>query len=171
MRRFLLALVSTVASLVALLSFKTHDVSSARAPAAITASLDPAAASGSTPAGSSSTVPTPATGSTGGATSTSTPSSGSATTTKTVTGSSIDTRWGPVQVRITVTGSTLTAVTAIVYPSENPRDQEINSSAVPELNKEALAAGSAKIDMVSGATYTSTGYIGSLQSALDRAGL
>ncbi len=46
--------------------------------------------------------------------------------------------------------------------------QQINSYAIPELNQEALAAGNANIDIVSGATYTSDGYIQSLQSALDK---
>jgi uncharacterized protein with FMN-binding domain len=53
----------------------------------------------------------------------------------------------------------------------DPRDQEINSYAIPQLNSEAVSAGSAQIDTVSGATYTSEGYITSLQSALDKAGL
>ena len=57
------------------------------------------------------------------------------------------------------------------YPTETPRDYQINSFAIPQLNAEALAAGSAKIDTVSGATYTSGGYVGSLQNALDKAGL
>ena len=91
--------------------------------------------------------------------------------TNSVTGDVADTRWGPVEVRITVTNGQLTDVNAVEYPSENPRDQEINSYAIPALNHEALAAGSAQIDMISGATYTSQGYITSLQSALDKAGL
>lgn len=57
------------------------------------------------------------------------------------------------------------------YPSDNPRDQEINGYALPQLRREAPAAQSAEIDMVSGASYTSTGYRRSLQSALDSAGL
>ena len=65
----------------------------------------------------------------------------------------------------------VTAADAVTYPTDNPRDQEINSYAVPALDKEAVAAGTASIDSVSGATYTSTGYISSLQSALDKAGL
>jgi uncharacterized protein with FMN-binding domain len=70
-----------------------------------------------------------------------------------------------------VTNGKLSDVTAVEYPSENPRDQEINSYAIPDLNREALSAGNAKIDMISGATYTSQGYVQSLQSALDKAGL
>ncbi|MEU3839832.1 FMN-binding protein [Streptomyces sp. NPDC028635] len=93
------------------------------------------------------------------------------TGTRTATGDSVDTRWGPVQVRVTVTGGRLTDVTAVVYPTENPRDQEINAYAIPQLRREALDAQSADIDSVSGATYTSDGYKQSLQSALDSAGL
>ncbi|WP_410672497.1 FMN-binding protein [Amycolatopsis sp. cmx-4-68] len=89
----------------------------------------------------------------------------------TVTGDAADTRFGPVQVRITVENGKLTSVTAVEYPTENPRDQEINEYAIPELNQEAAQAGTADIDMVSGATYTSDGYVRSLQSALDKAGL
>ncbi|WP_367324426.1 FMN-binding protein [Streptomyces sp. HUAS ZL42] len=95
----------------------------------------------------------------------------SATGTKTVTGDSVQTRWGPVQVKITVQDGRLTEVTAVTYPQENPRDQQINAYAIPELRREALDAQSADIDTVSGATYTSDGYRQSLQSALDSAGL
>lgn len=56
-------------------------------------------------------------------------------------------------------------------PENTPRDQQINAYAIPVLNSEAVAAGSARIDAVSGATYTSGGYITSLQSAIDKAGL
>lgn len=83
----------------------------------------------------------------------------------------MDTRWGPVQVQITVANGKVTKSEAIVYPTENGRDVEINSVAVPTLNDEAVTAQSASIDMVSGATYTSNGYIESLQSALDQANL
>ena len=54
---------------------------------------------------------------------------------------------------------------------DTPRDYQINSYAIPALNQETLGASSANIDSISGATYTSQGYIGSLQSALDQAGL
>ncbi|OEV26774.1 FMN-binding protein, partial [Streptomyces nanshensis] len=57
---------------------------------------------------------------------------------------------------------------AVRLPDGNARDREIAASAVPQLTREALAAQSARIDAVSGATYTSDGYISSLQSALDR---
>lgn len=73
--------------------------------------------------------------------------------------------------RITLKNGKITDVTAVSYPSDNPRDQEINSYAIPQLRREALNAQSAQIDSVSGATYTSGGYKQSLQSALDSAGL
>ncbi|MCW2601437.1 MAG: hypothetical protein JWM02_3266 [Frankiales bacterium] len=90
--------------------------------------------------------------------------------TTTVTGTSADTRYGPVQVRITVSGGQLVSATAIVYPTGG-RDSEINSYAIPVLDKETVAAKSASIDSVSGATFTSQGYVQSLQSALDQAHL
>ena len=86
----------------------------------------------------------------------------------TVTGSSADTRWGPVQVQLTVDGGTITDVTVVEYPTENGKDRQINARAVPVLVQETLDAQSADIDMVSGATVTSDGYLQSLQSALDQ---
>ena len=89
----------------------------------------------------------------------------------TVTGSSADTRWGPVQVQLTVEGGTITDVTVVDYPTENGKDRQINARAIPVLVQETLDAQSADIDMVSGATVTSEGYLESLQAALDEAGL
>jgi uncharacterized protein with FMN-binding domain len=89
----------------------------------------------------------------------------------TVNGTSEGTRYGPVQVRVTIRSHRLVAVTALVYPSSGHRDQEISSFALPELEREAIAAQSARIDTVSGATFTSDGYRRSLQSALDAAHL
>jgi uncharacterized protein with FMN-binding domain len=60
-------------------------------------------------------------------------------------------------------------VTTLQAPNGNRRDLEINSYAVPQLRSEVLTAQSANIDVVSGATVTSEGYINSLQAALDSA--
>lgn len=87
-----------------------------------------------------------------------------------VAGETADTQYGPVQVQVTMVGHRITDVTALQLPSGNQRSSEIAGFAAPELRKEALSAQSAHIDSVSGATYTSQGYITSLQSALDRAG-
>ncbi|MET8762591.1 FMN-binding protein [Lentzea sp. NPDC004782] len=94
------------------------------------------------------------------------PSSGSGK----VTGPAVDTRWGPVQVEITLDSGKITAVTVPRYPDGNRRDQQINDRALPILVRETLDAQSADIDTVSGATVTSEGYLRSLQAALDQAG-
>ncbi|MET9117791.1 FMN-binding protein [Streptomyces longwoodensis] len=88
---------------------------------------------------------------------------------RTVTGAVAQTQYGPVQVRVTVSGGRITAAEAVQAPKGGESDQK-TALAVPRLNREAVAAGSADIDSVSGATYTSEGYKKSLQSALDQAG-
>jgi uncharacterized protein with FMN-binding domain len=65
----------------------------------------------------------------------------------------------------------ITTAEVLQVPWSNGQDQMINSNAVPILNQEAVDAQSSSIDMVSGATFTSQGYIGSLQSAIDQAHL
>ncbi|WP_434527357.1 FMN-binding protein [Streptomyces ipomoeae] len=89
--------------------------------------------------------------------------------TQVLTGSTVQTDYGPVQVRITVSGGKITAAEAVQQPSGG-RSTQISGDAIPKLNQEAVAAGSADIDAVSGATYTSAGYKESLQAALDQAG-
>ena len=120
-------------------------------------------------AGGTTTTTTTTTSGTSGATTTT--GGTTAATSTTYDGSVAQTRWGPVQVQITVSGGKLVAANALQVPSGNGRDQEINSYAVPILNQETVQAGSAQIDTVSGATVTSNGYIASLQSALDAAHL
>jgi uncharacterized protein with FMN-binding domain len=108
---------------------------------------------------------------TGTGASTGSTSSGSSSSSGTTTGPAVDTRWGPVQVEITTSDGKLTGVDVVEYPDNNPRDQEINAYALPILVQETLDAQGADIDMVSGATVTSDGYLQSLQAALDEAGL
>ncbi|MFD8143711.1 FMN-binding protein [Streptomyces sp. NPDC059708] len=95
----------------------------------------------------------------------------SGTRTGEFTGDVVDTRYGPVQVAVTLAQGHITAVHVLRVPSERGRDREIAARAVPRLTEEALGAQSASIDAVSGASYTSEGYIRSLQSALDEAGV
>ncbi|MFC7259729.1 FMN-binding protein [Streptomyces lutosisoli] len=92
-----------------------------------------------------------------------------ATQARTITGNVAQTQYGPVQVRITLSGDKITKAEAVQAPSGGTSSQK-TALAVPKLNQEAVAAGSADIDAVSGATYTSGGYKQSLQSALDKAG-
>lgn len=86
-----------------------------------------------------------------------------------VVGSTVQTRYGPVQVQVTFTGAAITAAQALQAPSGGYSSQ-VSSFAVPVLSSEAVAAGSANIAAVSGASYTSAGYKQSLQYAIDHRG-
>ncbi|MEV5787152.1 FMN-binding protein [Streptomyces sp. NPDC048448] len=96
-------------------------------------------------------------------------SAGASTGTGTFTGDPIDTQYGAVQVAATLSKGKITAVKVLQAPDQNGRDQQIAAYALPRLTQEAIGAQSAHIDAVSGASYTSQGYIQSLQSALDQA--
>ncbi|WP_405090544.1 FMN-binding protein [Micromonospora sp. NBC_01392] len=168
MRRITIWLLSTVAALVLLFSYRTSTMGAGET-GAVAARTDPGGGSWSgTDGGTTGSDP-----STGGGTGTGDSGTGSPTggDSGTATGSVAQTRWGPVQVKITVSGGKITDVTAVQVPDGNRRDQEINDYAVPILRQEALAAQSARIDSVSGATVTSDGYRESLQSAIDAAHL
>ncbi|MBF4162784.1 FMN-binding protein [Nocardioides acrostichi] len=90
---------------------------------------------------------------------------------RTVDGDVAQTQWGPVQVELALEGDTITGVTVLQYPDSTPHDAQINAYALPILVQATVEAQSAQIDMVSGATVTSQGYLSSLQSALDTAGI
>jgi uncharacterized protein with FMN-binding domain len=155
MRRVILAVTGTIAGLVALLSFKSHSPS----------------------------VPVAATTGTGGGSSSSSSSSSSSATTvpgefrsvagpltageTTITGKVGNTVYGPVQVQLVVKSGKIVKVAILEQPMNTIHDIQIGEFAFPRLISETLAAQSAKIDMVSGASYTSAGYIASLQSAVD----
>jgi uncharacterized protein with FMN-binding domain len=96
---------------------------------------------------------------------------GSASGTSVVNGTSAPTRYGPVQVRLTIRNGRIVTATAIDYPSSGGRDREINSYAIPQLERATIVAQSAQVDTISGATYTSDGYRTSLQAAIDAAHL
>ena len=166
MRRVILAIVGTAAGLVALLSFKTHSTSAAATPPAAISGTSGTSGQASAQTGSRS-----ASSSSSSSPSASKSPSSIAVAAKTVTGTAADTIYGPVEVQITVKNGKVTAAQAVQYPQGSSRDQQINSYAVPVLNQEAVSASSASIDAVSGATYTSGGYVTSLQSALDKAGV
>jgi uncharacterized protein with FMN-binding domain len=87
-----------------------------------------------------------------------------------VTGQAVDTPFGTVQVQVTIQNGTITDVQALQLPRGGGHTGQISAYAGPQLRSEVLAAQSAQIDTISGATYTSDGYIQSLQSALNQAG-
>jgi uncharacterized protein with FMN-binding domain len=164
LRRVILAICATAVGLVLLLSFKTQTQSGVTG-------ASPAAALGSPAPGNDAASPSPSASASPAASGSAKSGTAGSAAAKTVTGAAWPTIYGPVQVKITVADGKITAATAVEYPLDTPRDQQINSYAIPQLNAETVAAGSAQIDTVSGATYTSQGYVGSLQSALDKAGL
>ena len=195
MRRISLAIVGTVAVLILLFSYKT----SLNRPLddAATATIVSGGPSGSTGAGVSGAVAAPttttgqgpdpaATGDGGGSdgspdpvgsssSSVSTPSSGplpspsAASASTVVDGTAAGTPFGPVQVEVTIAGGAITDVQAVEYPTREQRDVQINNYAIPLLRQAVLNAQSAQVDVISGATYTSRGFLTSLQSALDAA--
>lgn len=156
MRRIAIAIATTVSALVLLFSY---DTSTNRGPVT----------SANVPVGSA--VPSPSSASPSTSPPTSTTSTTSAGVSGAFNGGAVDTRYGPVQVQITVSAGKITAARALQVPQESDRDVRINSQAVPVLVQETLQAQSAQIDTVSGATYTSDGYTRSLQSAIDAAHL
>jgi len=89
----------------------------------------------------------------------------------TVNGASEMTPYGAVQVQLTITDGRITDVTALDYPNRDRQDRQINTRAIPELRNQVITAQSANVQGVSGATYTTEGYLASVQSALDVAGL
>jgi uncharacterized protein with FMN-binding domain len=172
MRRAILTLGSTAAGLAALLSFKTHssvaDVADpASSPAASSATGAPAAPVTPTtkpkPRMSSAASPKASARASASA------ASGGSTSTRTITGAVETTMYGPMQVKVTLEGQKITNVSVVQETNDGQESQQIDSFSIPKLTAETLAAQSARIDTVSGATQTSTGYIGSLQSALDQA--
>lgn len=171
MRRITLWLLSTVAVLVLLFSYRTSTMSG---DTSTTTPLGAGTAGGSTSsgAGTSNGSTSGGSGSSGSGSSGSSAASGSGSSgSRTYTGSEAQTQWGPVRVRITVAGGRITAVSVPTYPNGNPRDAQINAYALPILAQEVVSAQSADIDTVSGATVTSDGYKQSLQAAIDAAHL
>ena len=171
MKRILLAVTGTVMGLVALLSFKTHPQTAGAAGTLPSAGL-PVASSTAAPSGGVATTsapPTPgrtaASGSTPAATST------APAATRTIAGQTVQTRYGTVQVQVVVSGKKIENVSFLQLTADDPHSQEINDQAGPMLLQATLSAQSAHIDVISGATYTSDGYLQSLQSALDQAGI
>jgi uncharacterized protein with FMN-binding domain len=156
MRRVILAVTGTIAGLVALLSFKSHDPT---VPVAATSGTG----SGSSTSSSSSSSSSPAT-IPGEFRSVAGPLTAGETT---VTGKVANTAYGPVQIQLVVKSGKIVKVAVLQQPTNTIHDIQIGGFAFPRLISETLATQSGKIDAVSGASYTSAGYISSLQSALD----
>lgn len=147
MKKILYAVLATVSGLVLLFSYRT--------------SVDAVMPADSGPV-SGATVRTPGASSSGS-------SAGNGFTDGTYTGTTSQTRYGPVRVQVTISQGRISDVQALDCPDSNGRDRQINGVAIPRLVSETLQSQSSQIQMVSGATYTSDGYLSSLQSAIDQA--
>jgi hypothetical protein len=159
MRRLLIALASTAAGLAAVLSFKTHS-SAATSNVAAPATGAQSSTSG-TPSGTPTGVGSATAAAKGGGV-------GATVGTRTLTGAVDNTQYGPMQVEVVLQGHKITDVKVLQQTNTGTESQQIDANAIPQLTRETLTAQSARIDAVSGASYTSAGYIQSLQSALDK---
>ena len=152
MKKIILAVMTTISGLVMLFSYHTSTQKVAGTMPAGTYSgnaQSDAGTSAAVPSASATVAPTTSTSS----------SASTASGDGTYTGDAVETRWGTVQVEITVDGGKITSADAVQFPNDNPKDQQINAYAVPTLNAEVVQAQSASIDAVSGATVTSDGYL------------
>jgi uncharacterized protein with FMN-binding domain len=160
MRRVILAVTGTIAGLVALLSFKSH-VPSAPV-AATTGGTGGTSSSSSSASGGGQTEVVPG-AFPQGSIARNLPAGETA-----VDGKVASTAYGPVQIQLIKRAGKIVKVAVLVQPTNTLHDVQIGEFAFPKLISETLAAQNGKIDAVSGATYTSAGYIRSLQSALDK---
>ena len=89
--------------------------------------------------------------------------------TRSATGPAFATPFSLIQVRATLTDGRLTGVETVALAGDGPHTEALNARAEPILREEALRAGSADIDVVSGATSTSQIWIESLRGAIEKA--
>lgn len=184
-RRAPVVLLGTAAGLVGVLSYHTHSTSLVvGSQPASRGSRSASGRSGTPASGGASSTPTSggAPSTSGGAPSgsggsaaastpaaTSGPPASSASATQTVTGPTVQYGYGQLAVRITVSGGRITDVTVPTLQVADYTSQYIAQQVIPMLKRQVLGAQSAKIQGVSGATYTSQAYAQSLQSALTKA--
>ena len=164
MKKIVIAIMSTISGLVVLFSYHTSTES-------VAATTPGQTDSGSTQTDPDPTAPVPSATASAGSTATTSATPTASSGSGTYTGDAVETRWGTVQVEITVENGRITSADAVQFPNDNPKDQRINAYAVPILNAAVVDAQSGSIDAVSGATVTSGGYLTSLQSAIDAAHL
>jgi hypothetical protein len=161
MRRVILAVTGTIAGLVALLSFKSHVPS---APVAATTGTGGTSTSSTSPSSSGGGQTEVVPGAfPQGSIAKNLPAGETA-----VNGKVASTSYGPVQIQLIKRNGKIVKVAVLMQPTNTLNDVQIGKFAFPKLISETLAAQNGKIDAVSGATYTSAGYVQSLQSALDK---
>ncbi len=96
------------------------------------------------------------------------PAAGKPAGTASATGSMEQYGYGELAARVTISGGRITAVSVPAIRTAEQYSQQLAAQVIPMLRKEVLAAQSAHIQAVSGATYTSDAYAASVQAALDQ---
>lgn len=167
MKRSPIVLAGTAVGLAGVLAYNTSSSPAVVGASAGTTAAQPASTTtGSAPtAKARSATPAPSTSTSQSTTST---AARTASRTRAATGEDVSFQYGDMEVKVTKTGSRMTDVTVVQANVTDPHSESINQFAIPQLRQEALSAQSAKIDGVSGASYTSAAYDQSLQSALDK---
>ena len=180
-RRGAAAALATTVGLALLLSFKTPDslptmalgleplrtTTPSKGDTALASTPQPSASGGRTPGASTTPAPSVVSSPSVAPSPSVVPSPTSSQ--QVIDGDVIDTRFGPVQVQVTLSGGSITDVQALQLPDNDRHSAGISDYVAPYLRQMALEAQGADIDLISGATYTSDGYARSLQSALNAA--
>ena len=152
MKRYPVVIGATVAGLVSVLSFRSHP-----------ATLSLATGAGGSARASARSAP--------GATSSQGPPAGGGQgngATSSVTGSLEQYGYGQLSVRVTMSGSKITKLAVATLKTADTYSQQLAGYVIPILQREILSAQSARVNNVTGATYTSEAYAYSVQSALDK---
>jgi len=175
MRRAHLVIAGTIVGTAAVVAFPVES-SHVDLPGsgASTASGNGTSAAGSTSGAASASTPTSTTpGSSVPSTSSPTTTAPPPTTTsgsRSATGTVVQDRYGQLGVTVTVAGNKITHVGIATISEADTRSASIDSYAIPQLEQQVIAADSANIDGISGATFTSDAFVQSLTSALGKLG-
>ena len=170
MKRTPLVLASTVAGLTGVAVFHSTPQTVVLSALGSSATATPASAPAPTPTTTAQSTPTTAsaTGTASGPTVPATTSSSVASSaSRSATGPVVNYYYGQLSVKVSASGTKITAITiATLSDGGNPYSAYVDHAALPMLQREAMSAQSAKIQGVSGASYTSAGFAQSLQGAL-----
>jgi uncharacterized protein with FMN-binding domain len=169
-RRTVILLTGTAAAVASVLAYHPPQLS----PVASNSLPTPESQTPANPNQSAPTTSMPTTGSSTGGNTAPTPTAPtqSQTISGVFTGNVTQTKWGPVQVEITVKNGSITAASALQFPVGDQRSLSISQQAIPFLIEQTLGVVSAsQVQGVTQATYTSNGWRTSLGSALKKAGI
>lgn len=176
MKRAIIVGTGTVMGVAAVLALNPDGTIASPAASAATSSSSGTTAGSSSSGSSSGSSGTSSSGSSSsGSSSSGSSSTGSSSSSAsgTYTGATVDVGhgYGSIAVEVTVTDGRIVDITALELPQNDHRSAMISQNAFPTLKQEAIAAQSADISGVSGASYTSAGFVESLRDALSQAGL